>query len=284
MPDFVRLLLDPIPADPAWNMALDEALWQGLCDGESPPTIRIYQWRTPAISIGRFQRVEDEVDVAACAERGVTLVRRPTGGGAVCHGSDLTYTITAPEQLGDLPRGLLASYERMHAGIAEGLRAVGISAELAASAERSTDPRRALPCFVRPTRFDIVCGGRKIAGGAQRRGHGALLHQGTLALADPPSWLVRLLKKGSRSPAESRAAVLPSDTVRQAIIHGLERSLTIRYEPGAPTATESRLAEYLVRTRYGSDEWMSGMGQLTRTDAALPDSAADLHVSTRLGT
>ncbi len=251
----VRLLLDPIPADPAWNMALDEALWQGLCDGDSPPTIRIYQWRAPAISIGRFQWVEDEVDVAACVEHGVTVVRRPTGGGAVCHGTDLTYTITAPELLGDLPRGILASYERIHAGIAEGLRAVGIPAELAASAERSTDPRRALPCFVRPTRFDVICDGRKVAGGAQRRGRGTLLHQGTLALADPPLWLVRLLKKGSVPSAESRAAALPSDAVCQAIIHGLEQTLGIQCELGVPTATEHDLAQHFVRTRYGLTAW-----------------------------
>ncbi len=254
----VRLLIDSSPTDPAWNMALDEALWQGLCDGESPPTIRIYQWHASVISIGRFQRVEDEVDVAACVERDVTLVRRPTGGGAVCHGSDLTYTITAPEQWGGLPRGLLASYERIHAGIAEGLRAVGISAELAASAERSTDPRRAIPCFVRPTRFDVVCGDRKVAGGAQRRGRGTLLHQGTLALVESPSWLVRLLKKGSAPSSSSRVAALPSATVLHAIIHGLERSLAIQCELGVPTTTESRLAEQLVRTRYASAAWTFG--------------------------
>lgn len=252
----IRLLVEPVPTDPAWNMALDEALWLGAIHEDGPPTLRLYRWRAPSVSLGRLQRVEEEIDIEQCVARGVTVVRRPTGGGAVAHDGDLTFTLALPEAYGDLPEGILESYARIHSGIVEGLRTVGVSAELAVSVQRSSGLRQAPPCFVAPTRYDVVWRDRKIAGGAQRRGHGLLLHQGTLTLSLARPWMARLLKRWPLPAAQpSGRPAMAMATLQRAVVSGLERLLGVRCVPGQLTDAECRRAEQLQRTRYTTVDW-----------------------------
>ena len=174
-----RLLVDGAASGP-WNMGVDEALMASAATGR--PALRFYGWLGPWLSLGYAQRL-DPARRAACEAAGVGVVRRATGGGAVLHGADLTYAVTAPETL--LPGGLGATYAAVASGLVEGLRELGIAA-LRASPAAPRGTARAFDCFAEPAGDEICVEGRKLVGSAQRRAGGALLQHGSLRLgADP---------------------------------------------------------------------------------------------------
>ena len=147
--------------DAYFNMAIDEVLLERVKDRLSPPTIRFYRWSPSAVSIGRFQSMEEEVNVERCKELGVDYVRRITGGGAVYHDGrgEITYSLIGPES--EFPKGIRESYMEICKPIIEGLRLLGIDSEFA------------------PIN-DIVANGKKISGNAQTRREGVLLQHGTI--------------------------------------------------------------------------------------------------------
>lgn len=153
------------------QMRADLALADEAAGG--PATLRIYRWQSPALSIGRFQP-EDDIDVAACAARGVDVVRRPTGGRALLHGGDLTYAVGMPQ-----PRGRAATVDAVYRWIAggpvEGLGLLGVPARVASF---RGDPRGA--CFASLRGSDLRVGGRKVCGSAQVWRAGAVLQHGSL--------------------------------------------------------------------------------------------------------
>lgn len=195
-----RLILDGLK-EPHLNMAIDEAIMLSQREGESAPTLRIYKWLYPCISIGRFQnpltltlspkgRGESE------GSNYLPLVRRPTGGGVVLHDAfSFTYSIIYREDSGVLPKGVLNSYREIHLGILQGLKNLGIDATL-----HMPDNNQGLThlksCFSSPVKFDIVYKNRKIAGAAQRRKFGIVLQQGEVRidLDVLPKWSYNNLK------------------------------------------------------------------------------------------
>ncbi|MDX1623089.1 MAG: octanoyltransferase [Gemmatimonadota bacterium] len=175
----------------AWNMACDALLLERAASGEAPPTLRLYGWEPAAVSIGRHQPDPDSGAAAALAARGVEWVRRPTGGRAVYHGppsEELTYAVAVPVPVGHPPLAGTPRevYRRIHAALAEGLRALGAPAALVADrrGERPRSPGPADPaaCFATSVPFEIAVGGRKLLGSAQRRSRGGLLQHGSLPL------------------------------------------------------------------------------------------------------
>ena len=167
---------DICPRSAAMNMAIDEALLEFTII----PTIRFYRWRSPALSFGYFGKFSD---VAIYIE-GRDLVRRWTGGGIVFHGEDLTYSIVIPRSNLVFEESSIATYEKIHLGLAHALNGLGQCAQvvgLARYADRT--PRRGVPtnaCFENPVRADVMIDGRKIAGAAQRRTRRGLLQQGSI--------------------------------------------------------------------------------------------------------
>ncbi len=147
--------------DAYFNMAIDEVLLERVSEKLSPPTIRFYRWSPSAVSIGRFQSMEEEVNVERCRETGVDYVRRITGGGAVYHdnGGEITYSLVAPEA--EFPSGIRESYKDICRSIISGLALLGIKTEF-------------MPVN------DIVANGKKISGNAQTRRKGVLLQHGTI--------------------------------------------------------------------------------------------------------
>jgi lipoate-protein ligase A len=161
-------IIDPEPHDAALNMAIDEALLHTA----SLPILRVYRWIRPSVSFGYFGRF----DSVAGAWPGREMVRRWTGGGVAPHGEDITYTLIVPRGLPFLRHSARESYRRIHEEIAADLsragRAVGVAAR---SSEKISDA-----CFENPVAFDLLAGGIKIAGAAQRRTRSGLLHQGSI--------------------------------------------------------------------------------------------------------
>lgn len=174
-----RLLVDP-PADGAWNMAVDEVLLDGVAAGTAPPTLRFYQWNPPCLSLGYFQGL-DVVDLDGCRRLGVDVVRRPTGGRAILHDRELTYSVAlSAAELGE-DFGVLPSYRRLSRALCEGLRRLGVPVSLApesAAQLLSHGPA----CFDRPSAHEILLHGRKLVGSAQVRRAGVLLQHGSILI------------------------------------------------------------------------------------------------------
>src|SRR6202165_5935642 len=119
-----RLLLDP-PATGAWNMAVDEVLLDGVADGSAPPTLRFCEWTPACLSLGYFQPFE-VVALAGCSSLGVDVVRRPTGGRAILHDRELTYSVALPLRLLGNDGGVLVSYHRLSQALERGLHRLGV--------------------------------------------------------------------------------------------------------------------------------------------------------------
>lgn len=228
------------------NMALDEAISESVGKGEQP-TIRFYTWQPSAVSIGYFQSLNDEVDTAFCASRGIDVVRRRTGGGAVYHDrqGEITYSVIAPESV--LPQGITESYLEICGWVIAGLAQLGLAAEF------------------KPIN-DVLVGGRKISGNAQTRRNGVLLQHGTILydldvrtmftvlkvpkekisdkmIADVRERVTRVLDHTRASPQEAYEALLAGFT------EGKDHA------SGSLTDAEIARAGELAETRYGTAAW-----------------------------
>ena len=181
-----RTLLSPAgPA--ALNMALDHALLDRAArTGEA--TLRVYGWEAPSLSLGRNQAAREVYSADRARELGVQVVRRPTGGRALLHWREVTYSVAAPAA----PAGeLRESYERINRLLLDGLGRLGVRAELARPAGRAPLPGDA-PCFEAPVAGELVFGGRKLVGSAQWRDRGALLQHGSILVDDDQPMLAQL--------------------------------------------------------------------------------------------
>ena len=172
------LLLTP-PLTGAENMALDEALLE-RASASGSAVLRVYTWSEPTISFGRNQAARGTYDPGRARERGIAVVRRPTGGRSLLHHREITYSVSAPAHLAG---SLRESYARINRLLVGGLRRLGVSVEVAAPRERSLPPSAA-PCFEQPSAGELVVGGRKLVGSAQWRDQGAMLQHGSILVED----------------------------------------------------------------------------------------------------
>ena len=223
------------PRPGAWQMALDEALFREAEAGrEDQPVLRLYRWAPPCLSLGRHQDPEVAADGAFCRARGIDVVRRPTGGMAVLHDDEVTYAVVAPM---DRPPfaglNLMETYGRIAGALVEGLRGLGLPAEL--SRRRvSPAPLSAAPCFQVPTENEILVHGRKVVGSAQLRGQRAFLQHGAVPLALDYRLLLRATGRGDEDETPYRAAFaglreflpgLTAETLRDALLEGFRKTL-----------------------------------------------------------
>ncbi|MEO7770337.1 MAG: hypothetical protein ABIX19_04860 [Gemmatimonadaceae bacterium] len=235
-------------------MALDEALMQrARSSGET--VLRVYGWSSPVLSLGRNQRAVGVYDEGAVVERGVGVVRRPTGGRALLHHREVTYSVTAPA--GDQELG--AAYARINQLLLTALATLGVPASLANPATKASPPT-ALPCFAEPSRGEVIVGGRKLAGSAQWRDAGAMLQHGSIIVADDQSLIRELMREPgppSPSPATLSDALgrVPSlDEVATALfaaVRDVEDDAATPLLPGE--LAELPLSE--LAQRYRDDTW-----------------------------
>ncbi len=175
-----RLLVDA-PAGGAWNMAVDEMLLDRVATGAAAPTLRFYQWMPPCLSLGYFQPI-DVVDLDGCRALGVDVVRRPTGGRAILHDRELTYSVALPASVLGHDGGVLPSYYRLSLALQDGLRRLGVPATLAPEATASGPTAHGPVCFDRPSAHEILLEGRKLVGSAQMRRGGGILQHGSILI------------------------------------------------------------------------------------------------------
>jgi len=187
-----RVLVTP-PATGAENMALDEALMdRARQTGEW--VLRVYSWGAPTISLGRNQSARGRYDLDRIHDLGLDVVRRPTGGRAILHDREITYSVTAPVgNAGDLRE----SYDRINRLLLLALHSIGVAATVATPTTRAAMPGMA-PCFDEPASGELTLEGRKLAGSAQWRCDDALLQHGSILVADDQTLLASLALDAAR--------------------------------------------------------------------------------------
>jgi lipoyl(octanoyl) transferase len=273
-------LLETGPARGAWNMAVDEALLLSVAAGKAPPTLRFYGWQPPCLSLGYFQPAA-EIDQSRCAVRGIDVVRRPTGGSAILHADELTYSLAAPENDPHIAGDILTSYHRISLVLARGLADLGLDVTLAAipSAPESPEPgefpaagargTRPAPCFIRPARHEILGRGKKLVGSAQVRRAGALLQHGAIPLAGDVAAITDLLamdepRRGATAVRLRAAATTVTEVggrllASAEVAASLARAFVICWQIDLHAAPlleeETRLAEQLLVDRYTNTAW-----------------------------
>jgi lipoate-protein ligase A len=239
--------------DGFYNMGLDEAVLERVARETSPPTLRLYGWDPPAVSVGYFQGLEEEVDLAACKAHGVDVVRRISGGGAVFHQAELTYSITMAETHPLAGKTIHDSYGTLCSGIVTALELLGISA-------------RFVPIN------DIVAGDKKISGNAQTRRRGCVLQHGTVILGLDVDLMFELLRvpgektKGRiigdvKSRVTGLNALLgrpvPFTEAADSLAEGFRRALSLDFTfPGGPEPEEEARARILAADKFASPGWL----------------------------
>lgn len=257
----------------AVNMATDEAMMQAHGAGNVPPTLRFYGWRPAAVSIGYFQRAAEEIDLEACRAQGVDVVRRLTGGRAVLHDAELTYSIVVREDHPHVPGTITESYCLFSRGLVAGLRRLGVEAKMsvpgAAYGQNMKRPASSA-CFDAPSHYEITVEGRKLVGSAQVRKDGVVLQHGSILLRFSPERVVSLLRVPSGDVKtrmvemlRSRAISLTEALGREAgwqelcdsIMGSFGPALGINLEIGDLTEDEIAMSRQFREGKYGQDSW-----------------------------
>jgi lipoate-protein ligase A len=262
--------------DAAMNMAIDESVLTHHLNGEVPPTLRVFRWPQPSISLGRFQSIEREIVSERCQQLGIALVRRPTGGRAVYHHDEFTYSIVISKSYG-VPPGVVAAYAYLAQGLLAALRLLGVQAEL--SDERvSKHPSAA--CFSSSTQADLTSGGFKLIGSAQVWKDDALLQQGSLPLDDQSAEFFSMLRFPNEVAREEALAqyrekttplhtFVPGaswDDVADAFRNGFSEALQEDFVYDTLSPSEWELAHRLVEEKYSKLEWRKE--RITLTEAS----------------
>jgi lipoate-protein ligase A len=267
-----RLLLDP-PAAGAWNMAVDEVLLDGAAAGGAPPTLRFYQWAPPCLSLGYFQPF-DVVDVAACLRLGVDVVRRPTGGRAILHDRELTYSVALPLRLLGDDGAVLPSYHRLSLALERGLKRLGAPVVLTPESAAQPGPDHGPVCFDRPSAHEILLDGRKLVGSAQVRRATAILQHGSILIEPRIDRLLACLWLPDRPDARIEdgvaglAEVGDFDPARiaGALADAFAEEFGVRLVPGRLRADERQAADALVDSKYQAATWTERPPSLVATN------------------
>lgn len=240
----LRLLVHPKGA-PAWNMAVDEALFISAKEKRGLPCLRVYTWKNPCVTAGCFVPYEDAQTFAAgnaSSRRRLTLVRRPTGGGIVLHDRDLTFSLSGHTASFFGAREINKTYAMIHQAVYEGFKICALFAQELFIMKDETRKRaesgrvKKKPsgvCFHEPVNNDVMLGSEKLAGGAQKRSGDAFLHQGTVKLPEMLSFTEGL----------------------KMLCGGMQSVFQMPFQISTLTADERSKARVLEQEKYRSKKW-----------------------------
>jgi lipoyl(octanoyl) transferase len=274
--DTWRLLITP-PARGAWNMAVDESILEHIGRGGPPglrqgqvslPTLRLYAWEPACLSLGHAQPFAD-VDTARLEQRGWEVVRRATGGRAILHTDELTYSVIAPPDEPRVEGSVLESYNRLAGALLLAVKNLDVPVEMKeGKADNNGIPNPV--CFEVPSTYEITVDGKKLIGSAQARKKEGVLQHGSLPLTGDLTRICQALAFEDESARENaakrlleRATTVESalgravswEDAAQAFVDAFEAQLGLSFERGKLSESESRRAEQLVRERYAHPSW-----------------------------
>jgi lipoate-protein ligase A len=239
------------------NMARDVAVLEAVAAGGSPPTLRLYGWDPPCLTLGKHQGV-DAADLEFCRANGIDVARRPTGGRALLHHLELTYSVMAPLGAPPIPTALQEAYRLICGGLVRACRELGIDAELTGGEVNLVlpDPTSTIPCFEAPAEGEVVIDGRKLIGSAMRAHAGCILQHGAILLG----WDGRLQAGamgleddvGLRTNVTTLSAELGRSVTRgeiePAVVHALSDRLGAELAMGGLTSGEQTREIELVQS------------------------------------
>lgn len=247
-----------------YNMALDEAIFRKAIEEESDDLyVRFYDWKPECLSLGYFQSLEEKVDVKACREYGVDIVRRPTGGRAVLHDMELTYSVVSNTKR--LGRTTLSAYLNISKGLNKGLNFLGIKSEVAPA--KKAKRKGSAACFDSISSHEISVKGKKIVGSAQYRDEGYLLQHGSILIDIDPNKLYgcfnidaddaikRYFKKITTAINIELKEKKDKDEVEEAVVKGLDKYFDCKSERIAYSESLAKRAEKLYKKKYNTEEW-----------------------------
>ncbi len=246
--DIIRLLHDP-PLPGPDNMARDEALMTRVGTGESVSTLRIYRWDPPTISLGYFQKYADYQNLAPPAGD-LPVVRRLTGGGAILHDLELTYSLTLPLGHRLLSSGTVELYGLVHDAITAALASLGQESYRGGPTDHSSPTRGPFFCFARRHSLDVLIGQDKLAGSAQRRTRDALLQHGSIIVGN----------RFCQQPSATLQTCF-ENTVKllsEQLVERFASMADVAIQPGEWNLAELSAAESLV-AKYAGNEWTRRM-------------------------
>lgn len=262
--------------EPAYNMAVDEAVFQCYLNGQVPPTLRFYGWDPPALSVGYFQDLAGEVNPANVAAGGFGLVRRPTGGRAVLHHHELTYSVVSGVSDG-LPNNLAECYLYISRAFVAAFQHFGVFAELhpKTTSEASTTGA----CFESPSWYELKVNRRKLVGSAQLRHGGSFLQHGSILLdfsAEDLASVLQLPKGYTLQQFTGRlhqkvtsfrdlGKVIDPELLAGAIVDSFRNLYQLEFMEQPLTDAEHQLIQEYIATKYANPEWTYARGRKSET-------------------
>lgn len=250
-------------------MAVDESVLEHIHRGESKPTLRLYSWDPPCLSLGHAQSFKD-VDVERLHAHGWEVVRRVTGGRAILHTDELTYSVTGSAEDPVLAGGVLESYNRLAQALLHAVQSLSVPVEMKEHEDGHTQQNLNPVCFEVPSTYEITVDGKKLIGSAQARKKEGVLQHGSLPLTGDLTRICdalifaddlsrhqakeRLLARATT--VESVLGVAPTwESAAQAFVKGFEAKLGIQFEQGELSMSEIQRTEELVKEKYGHVSW-----------------------------
>jgi len=242
-----------------WNMAIDEAIFAFTGKKNSLPTLRFYQWKPAAVSIGYSQDINEELNLEECRRLKIDVVRRWTGGGAIFHQDELTYSFTSKTDAFKGFNNFITSYYRVCAGIIKGLSRLGIQAGFRERGDSFLN--KGIPCFMANSKHDLIADRKKLVGNAQRRTKEVFLQQGSLPIAYDFGLINKLFPQsdGFGDVASSISEILdrriPLKEIRQKLLSGFVDNFSVSFKEDSLSSEELTMAQKLFKEKYSSPEW-----------------------------
>jgi len=268
MPDTWRLLITPA-AQGAWNMAVDEAILEHVERGQALPTLRLYAWDPPCLSLGYAQPFA-EVDRAALEREGWQVVRRPTGGRAILHTDELTYAVIGPASDPRLSGSVLESYRRLSQALIRALQELGVTVQVQEETPPGGTPANPV-CFEVPSAYEITVSGKKLIGSAQARRREGVLQHGSLPLYGDLTRITRGLRFPNEEARQEAARRLRQRAITleealghrleweeaaQAFVRAFEQTFDLHFLLADLQPSERQRAAALAAEKYAHPSWL----------------------------
>lgn len=252
----------------AMNMAIDEAIMTAYREGKSKPTLRFYTWEPACLTIGYFQKLEKEINLQKCKELNIDCVRRITGGRAVLHDNELTYSIVVGENNELIDSSIKESYKFMSQGIVKGFEIEGIEVDNLSKGERIKREKLSAACFNTHADYEITINNKKVVGSAQHRKDGVILQHGSIVkdfnvdkLFEVINTKTPELKERAKRFTSSKASGIENEigcevnieSLEKSLISGFEKVLNVKFDIEELSEYELELANNLYK-KYISDE------------------------------
>jgi len=243
----------------AYNMALDEAISEAVLQRTSPPTVRLYHWDVPSVTIGYFQKLSD-INIGYCTGKRYPVIRRITGGRAILHDAELTYSVSSLANSFPFRNKLFENYTLTSKALVRGLNMLGIHAHMSLTRKR-TEGARTPACFKAVSYGEVTVEGRKVIGSAQKRFRNGFLQQGSIMINFRAEELCHVLNGSNKedfmgigSLCDHQNGISLND-LQLCLKESFEKELNIKMISDEPTRFELGLAKELEQKKYSTREW-----------------------------